>query len=111
MTMTRTIDVLRMARDLVAAGWCQDTEARDVHGVAVHPTDPTACRFCASSAIKLAIARIGDLDPQDVFYICITVFREANSIPAFVHLWNDDRNTTQTDVIRAFDNAIASNPV
>jgi hypothetical protein len=99
-------DVLRAARDLLAdAGWCQHAEARDARGHPVYPMAAEACAFSASGAIYRASTFDGTPERRQLYERAVALLgEEAKTAPT---AWNDSAGRTRTDVVTAFDRALA----
>jgi len=102
-TMT-PLRMLQQARSLIARGWAQNTMAKDINGVQVHPASTVACSWCMSGALH----RVADSDRE-----CGPHFNDAWSAledavgewPSFTS-WNDKPGRTRDEVLEAFDKAI-----
>ena len=102
--MTVTNAILRHARGLVAAGWCQH------HGKILKPTGPAL--FCATGAIIEAVERaddLGGLEPYEAVDIAQLALSRRASLSYPIAVWNDAPGRTQAEVVAAFDRALGDN--
>ncbi len=100
-------DLLARAKQLVAAGWCQGTAARDAAGRSVLPADPRARSWSLAGALMAAATARGDLAPA----AAREAFGEAmRTLAAVVNAgpqsWNDEPARAQPDVLAALVAAI-----
>lgn len=101
-SLDRTLSQLQRARRLLARpkGWTQGSYARDGHGAMVDSRCSQATAFCASGALYATQDdATGSMQARTVIYRII-----ADDIEA----WNDADGRSQADIVRAFDQAIAS---
>ena len=99
-----TKEILTEAQSLVKKGWTQGANARNAEGNRVYTDDPNACQFCAGGAL-IAVSPTTALyrSAARVLRVVIeTQFWNDKNVPEF----NDASETTQSDVISAFDEAI-----
>lgn len=97
------LDGLKEARRLVEAGWTQGVAARDHEGQPVAPQSSTAVCFCVLGAIS-RVTR----SSVSMFNIILKTFDAV--VPGdgwATEKWNDAPGRTQTEVLDAFDRAIA----
>lgn len=95
-----TADTLRAARALVEQGWTQSGYyAVDADGESVAPCDPAAVAWDLIGACEAASGKTRRV----VCDMALWLFPRGRTNVA----WNDDPNTTLTDVLAAFDHAIA----
>lgn len=101
MTEPTTVEILRAARALIATPdqWTQGTVARDKNGRRAHPESPAARQWCAAGACIATGAGIAAGCALDA------VARSKGHL--FVTAFNDDPDTTHTDVLALYDRAIA----
>ena len=97
-----TKDVLTQARALIEKGWTQDALARDAEGQDVYPKNSDACQWCATGAIW-AVVGISQAY-LDAFDMIDNLVRDNYEDIGY---FNDAPDTTQADVIKLFDEAIA----
>lgn len=93
-----TVEILKKARGLVEKGWTATVFARDADGLPIHETDRRAVCWCASGALHASGSPWGS-DARTVFIRAIGT----GEIPD----WNDSPGRTQSEVLAAFDKAIA----
>ena len=113
MTYAAIIDeVLGLARDKVASGWCELAEARDRTGRPVAPTSPEAASWSVSGAIVAAAAElqvehavvIGALDRMER---AASQYDPVGMLTGDLDDWNDLQfERTQDDVLIAFTMAL-----
>ena len=98
--------MLRYARVLLTAGWCQRVEARDEQGKPVEPSDVLAVSWSLAGAIKAVAGDAGDEDGElerDASRALALVLEiPAEELPA----WNDDPQRTHRDVLAACECAV-----
>lgn len=86
----KTVDVLRKARELVAAGWCKGAYQQ-------------GRRFCAVGALRAAC-------PDEDMVVAVAHRRLGAYLPELVGgdvvRYNDAHTTTHADVLALFDRAI-----
>jgi len=101
MTNETTIAILTNARAFIAKGWCQGKSALDGDGNPIDATHPQAVRFCIFGAFDATGIILEDP--------VIELFKEASGLPPDRPLtgWNDEPGRTQSEVLEAFDRAIA----
>lgn len=97
-----SLRLLRAARALVAAGWCQGVWARDADGNGVMPFDHRAVAWCLSGALAAAAPPVFGpawMDALDRVYQvlpkCVTTIS-----------YNDVPGRTQADILALLDAAI-----
>lgn len=96
--------ILRQARALVAKGWTQDRYAADKWRHEVDFDSPSACRFCASGAIR----RVSIGSPVTQAYDLMD--RAAGPDHAGFVAFNDYPGRTKAEVLAMFDRAIKAAP-
>src|ERR1051325_10570699 len=108
--MTRAVDLLVRARELVAAGWTQAADARAVNGREVEPWAEDAVSWSLLGAIVAALeeqeARAGGELPLAELAFAIDAlagFVDDDSLSA----WNDRPGRTRSDVEAALSRAAA----
>jgi hypothetical protein len=101
--MENTLKVLRRARDMVAAGWCQGSAARNSAGTPVSAASDDACQFCLYGAVARAAWYLRDFDAEGT---AICAIRLAGEIDGGLIRWNDQPSRTQADVVNLLDLAI-----
>lgn len=102
--MNSTREILTTARALIERGWTQATCARNSHGSTVPPGSADASCWCVYGALYACAA-----PPNALSDVC-TAFRLAIDMQEIPE-WNDAPGRTKEDVLRAFDQALASLPV
>ena len=103
--MSEVSETIRAARKLIEKpeNWCQGADARDVHGVSVDSTSPTAVGRCVAGALHAASASDYKYHAALDVLLAFTVTRNTGWIFAF----NDHPDTTHAMVLDLFDRAIA----
>lgn len=95
---------LIQARRLIAAGWCQGTQARTPTGASCNIFAPNAAQFCALGAISRAAGkdRAAALEALDRISALIP---PPHYHPEYsgITRWNDARATTREQVLALFD--------
>jgi hypothetical protein len=98
--------MLRYARVLLTAGWCQGAEAHDEQGKPVEPWDVMAVSWSLAGAIRAAAGDAGDedgeLERDALRALAFVLEMPADELPA----WNDDPRRTRRDVLAACDCAV-----
>jgi hypothetical protein len=98
--------MLRYARVLLAAGWCQRAEAHDEQGEPVEPCDVMAASWSLAGAIRAVASDVGDedgeLERDASRALALVLEMPAEELPA----WNDDPQRTHRDVLAACDCAV-----
>jgi hypothetical protein len=98
--------MLRYARVLLTAGWCQGAEAHDEQGQPVEPSDVMAVSWSLAGAIRAAARDAGDeegeLERDASAALALVLETPADELPA----WNDDPRRTRRDVLAACDCAV-----
>lgn len=97
-----TVEVLRKARELVAAGWTQGHYALDADGKVTEDSSPTACKFCMAGALF----RVTNSQADEVWREARRALKAA--IGDTLVSFNDAPKRTQDEVVDAFDRAIAA---
>jgi hypothetical protein len=99
--MKTTKDILIEARELIAKGWTQGANARDLQGKIVDESDEAAVCFCVYGAISRAECCDGySGSARDLF-------ADANGV-YLIDAWNDAPERTKPEVLAAFQKAIDS---
>lgn len=109
MLETMTLDVLCLARAVVASGWTRKMPACDRTGHLREPLSRSAESWCISGALLLARVTLSrDLPSELTWPLCVAVgeamrapLEEARSLPE----WNDAPERTQAEVLALFDTA------
>lgn len=99
-------EMLAEAYELVVAGWCQGTPARDASGRPVDPASVFAREWSAPGALERVWRRAGDGEIAG-----LDAFERANlALAAAVHAvpqeWNDEPERHQSQVLDALAEAI-----
>lgn len=96
-----TAEILRAARDLIAeeSRWTKRHAARDHAGRPIQPTEPGACRFCATGALRKICG-----NNDDGYSKAYGLLKESVS-DKYVGEFNDTH--THGEVMEAFSKAIA----
>ena len=98
--MMTTKEILIKAKVLIEKGWTQGVAARNDYGFIVHPTDPKACEWCATGAIR-AVA-MGDSETREIAIYLEDFIELKSTLVSF----NDNVNTTREDILELFDRVI-----
>ena len=108
--------VLIETRSRIARGWCQNAEAMRAGGVGVPATDPRACAWCLTGAVRSSVYEPGGPDLSlEAYELAIRVRRllvdvlapQIWDVPTFVlQDWNDEDGRTQADVLALIDKTI-----
>ena len=118
--MSETVNILKGAKALVEKGWVQNAFAVTKEGFTVGPVDGNACKWCITGAIWAAMF---DHNPgKDIKKVHYGTKRryqiegmiiDANDIDCTrqgrmraLLWWNDDRERTKEDVLKALDKTI-----
>jgi len=94
----KTVDAFKKARAMIQRGWCKKSAAVDSLGHMVDERSSKACAWCIGGALS---ASSGGM--QGVF----AAFRRHNNIDSIIG-FNDDPSRIHSEVIAAFDRAIAA---
>lgn len=101
-----TIEILKKARELIRAGWAQET-------FSLHKQDGIC--YCALGAIGPAAGGypgdgvfVSDGPAYPAVVVLATALGPSVNPLTSVTVWNDDPKRTQEDVIALYDRAIAS---
>ena len=100
MTTKELKQALRKARKNIAKGWTQHWYARTSKGQECEPTDPSAVCFCTWGAIR----KVDDAHDGEI----LKAFQIHARIKEGIPYWNDKKGRTKTQVLKAFDRAIAN---
>lgn len=107
MTSTAAKLVLEKAKELlVTKGWTQGQYAKDANGNKTDLYDSSACSFCSTGALMVAIP-FGAWGLYDSAITCLSKAADIGSSAASIERWNDAVERTREDVLLAFDKAIA----
>lgn len=103
----KTVDVLKLAKELIAKGWCQYYAAIGAGGRPVFPGSSYACKWCLTGSLVGAISmKKGLASYTELLRTSSFAMREALGTDALM-AWNDAPDRTQEDVLAAFDKGIA----
>ena len=99
-------DLLAEARQLLEAGWCQRTAARNDVGQSVLPADPSATSWSATGALICAYRR----HPAQRYSHAAEAFALAmmaltTAVDDRLQSWNDQRGRTREEVAAALSAA------
>lgn len=99
-------EILIAARAKIEAPerWTHGAYARDAGGREVEPTCPAAVCWCVRGAIDASTRHHSSNRPASVLFSQAV----AGYGPLFIPIWNDAPTRTHTEVIAAFDRAIAA---
>lgn len=109
----KTSEIMRAAKDNLSNPeyWTKGWFATDFNGNCVSWDSTAACKWCISGALRLAA---GDryenyqAGKEDVSKDARLLFIDANKLPLDIPTFNDARETTHEDVMKAFDVAISA---
>jgi hypothetical protein len=90
------LGVIDETRRLIEFGWCRGSDARDAHGAAVPPGDPTATEWSLLGALGLVAAH-GDVGLEQLA-TALAALAELIADPSLSH-WNDAPGRTQEEVV------------
>jgi hypothetical protein len=98
-------DILKLAREKVAAGWTQGSLTRDAQGATQCSYAEATC-YCSWGAILAASDEL-DLANPSVRLYAEDLFESTYAEPGVSLIsWNDRPGRTQAEVVAAFDAAI-----
>jgi hypothetical protein len=99
--------ILMNGRDLVAGAWTNGADARDKHGLPVHPWSADATSWSVLGALICGeTSRRGRVSIERLAKAAVLL---AGAAPATSLVkWNDEPGRTQADAVAAYDAAIAS---
>ena len=93
--------ILRLAAEYVERGWTQQVGARDADGKWTLDPDTAVC-WCASAALACATREVDGSYRLGGLYTRAYGFMQTVTKHRIVSRWNDAKNRTAADVIRAF---------
>jgi hypothetical protein len=100
-TRSRGLRLLRNARELILAGWCQGADARDRDGNAVDPWNEHAVQWSILGAIVRLLEHeaeeYGEV-PLDELASALYAIADSIEVDSLAD-WNDAAQRTQTEVI------------
>lgn len=102
-------DILREARRLIEAGWCQGARARDEAGHAVDPGSPAAVRFDPLGAIERAVLNLFRGESRYLaqnFYKGFYALAGEYHTHAAITAWNNAPARRKADVLDFIDYAL-----
>jgi len=102
-------DILREARRLIEAGWCQGARARDEAGHAIDPGSPEAVRFDPLGAIERAVLNLFGGESRYLaqnFYKGFYALAGGFQTLAALNAWNSAGARRRADLLALFDHAI-----
>jgi hypothetical protein len=103
MTTPKThLEILRGARDLVAAGWTQGAFGRTHSGMPMGYAGANIANYCALGALFRAGSGSGPL-PTKLAEIAVR-----NQVNGSLVIFNDTPGRTQAEVVAVYDKAIAA---
>lgn len=103
------LQILREARRLIKAGWCQGAVAKDANGRAIDPGSSTAVLFDPLGAIERAALNLFQGDGR---YLTQNYYKGFYAIACGLHThsaiaaWNDDLARRKEDVLASFELAM-----
>lgn len=99
--------ILMNGRDLVASAWTNGADARDKHGLPVHPWGADATSWSVLGALICGEeSRHGQVSIERLATAAVILAGAATT--ASLVKWNDAPGRTQADAVAAYDAAIAS---
>lgn len=106
---------LRLARNLLAGGWCRFNRALNAQGHSVDENDATATQFCVMGVLervgldgyRFNNAAMGGTPNEALTRLGFGGGGGRNEQGYRAVSWNNDGKTTQADVLARFDAAIA----
>ena len=104
---TQVSKALRAARELLAAGWCQEAIARTDTGVAVYDENKAATAFCLWGACCRAVSDMGLNYQKDLRLMDAIAFALDETVGVCAVDWNDTPGRTQLEVLAVVDAIIA----
>lgn len=102
-------EILREARRLIEAGWCQNARARDEGGRAVEPSSPVAIRFDPLGAIERAVLNLFRGDGRYLaqnYHKGFYALARGLHTGAAVAAWNNASARRQAEVLALFERAM-----
>lgn len=99
-------DHLAAARARIAQGWCQGVPARSAQGAETDADADDAVSWCIYGALAKADCDVGGQHHEHSANIIRHAVQRHGTM--FVSQWNDNPARTQADVLKLFDDAIAS---
>lgn len=99
-------ETLERIRDLLDAGWCQNTMAKSRVGIPVNAHDPRATRFCLVGAIAKA-QRDGAIKDTVTDLLRSEMQRSDPKQRSLVH-WNDASARSKEEVLHLVNRVIAN---
>ncbi len=100
--MTRALEALRVARDIVREGWTRGCAARDAAGRPCLLTAFAAVRFCAVAALAKCGGYDNGVNAATWLFRAVPDWRRDDFSE-----WEDEPLRTHAEVIAAFDAAIS----
>jgi len=103
------VQILREARRLIAAGWCQGARARDDGGREVDPGSPEAIRFDPLGAIERAALNLFRGDGRYLvqnYYKGFYALAWGYHTHAAMTAWNNAPARRKAEVLARFDQAM-----
>lgn len=97
-----TAEVLRAAKAKIAArkNWCKGTQAKNSRGDGVPARHPDACKWCVEGALRFVTHGQGQ-----PFIDSLRLMSSA--VGTDVHVFNDRDGRKHSEIMEAFDKAIA----
>lgn len=101
-----TRQILVKARKIIAEpqAWAKEAQAYTDDGEPVDFNDPAACRYCAAAAIAVVASTVQERWEAYDALAATLGFKQSRRIVA----WNNAKRRKHTDVLAAFDEAIAA---
>ena len=103
----KTLEALKQARSLLAAGWCQRTQARNREGAPVRVESHEAVSFCAMGALRRAIKGATPAENWSTFNKSYDLLDNvACEVSSGITHYNDTASDVR-EVLDLYDRAIA----
>jgi hypothetical protein len=98
--VSRTLQVLRDAKQLIASGWTQHAASRETNGKVL---------YCSTGALCVAANPSADYASTTAYIGAIWALDSVIGAgsPGSIVKWNDERGRTQAEVLAVFDRAIS----
>ena len=97
------VEILRRGHDLVAFGWCQETDARDSEQRPAKPWSAEACSWSLLGALVAALGAPGGTGaerPELIAQLRVALVALSQEISDWsLQAWNDDPQRTQAEVL------------
>ena len=102
-TVLSAPEILRRTRDLIAFGWCQQTDATNASHDPVEPWSARACHWSLLGALTAALGSPGKdtpVSPELIAELRLALLAISDQIPDWsLRQWNDHPERTQSGVV------------